>query len=421
MQIRSFLPSFDTVLVLETGQFFYGHGAGAHGEKMGELCFSTSMTGYQEALTDPSYAGQILVFTTPHIGNVGTNRYDNESSRGHVSGCVLNQPITSPSSHRAESSFADWLEARGLIASTGLDTRFLTHLIRKKGALRALLARTPAGEPAETFFDKAELLAKVRLWPGLEKQDLARSVGTQTPYVWKEALADHDRYGGPDNPGSPREWRGEPSLEPVVPPGFHLVVVDYGVKRQTLRLFVSLGCRVTVVPPESSFEDLRALKPDALLLSNGPGDPWATGRYAVPVLKQLLALPPEHFIPVLGICLGHQLLCLALGLETEKMKFGHRGINHPVQNLETKRVCISSQNHGFVVKEPQTWPDSVRLTERSLFDGTVEGIRLVHRPVRSVQFHPEAAPGPQESQSLLAAFLQEARRFRQAHPAAASL
>jgi len=368
------------VVALADGTLFWGAGAGAEGEGVGELCFNTAMTGYQEVMTDPSYAGQIITFTFPHIGNVGANAEDIEATNPHAVGCVLAEPITAPSSFRAEKSFDRWLADWGRIAVTGIDTRAVTRRIRLSGAPNAVIAHRRDGA-----FDVDALVERARAWSGLEGLDLAREVSTRQTYRWAEGL-----------------WaRGQgyrPADLPADAP--HVVAIDYGVKRAILRQLVDAGARVTVVPATTSFDEILALEPQGLFLSNGPGDPAATGVYAVPTIQKWL----ETKKPLFGICLGHQLLGLAVGAMTLKMHQGHRGANHPVKRLSDGVVEITSMNHGFTV-DSSTLPANARATHVSLFDGTLCGLELTDRPAFSVQHHPEASPGPQDSTHLFQRFV----------------
>jgi carbamoyl-phosphate synthase small subunit len=335
------------------------------------------MTGYQEILTDPSYAGQLITFTFPHIGNVGTNDEDIEASDCHARGVVLRAPITDPSNFRALQHLDRWLEARGLVGIAGVDTRRVTRRLRDAGAQTAALGFDPESGP-----DLENLAEMARAWPGMEGLDLASEVSCTQRYTWDETVW---RY--PDGYGR-REGGGR-----------HVVAVDYGIKRNILRSLASHGFRITVVPAATAAEDILALEPDGIFLSNGPGDPAATGRFAVPEIRKLVASGK----PLFGICLGHQMLALALGARTEKMKFGHHGANHPVKDLTTGKVEITSQNHGFAVR-PESLPDEVVPTHVSLFDGSLEGLSVKGRPVFSVQYHPEASPGPQDSAYLFERF-----------------
>ena len=371
-------PGATAVLVLADGHHVWGHGCGAHGiSEPAELCFNTGMTGYQETLTDPSYAGQIITFTFPHIGNVGANPQDLEAGDIAARGAVLNRDITAPSNWRATSGLDGWLRSRGVPAIAGVDTRALTRRIRDHGAPNALIAY-----PEDGRFDLPALVASARAWPGLEGMDLAKEVtGLQTG-DWTEGGWN---WGDPAAPAAPRH---------------HVVAVDYGAKRNILRCLVDAGCRVTVVPATATGEEILAHRPDGVFLSNGPGDPAATGAYAVPAIRAVL----DAGLPIFGICLGHQLLALSLGARTYKLDRGHRGANQPVQELATGKVEITSQNHGFAV-DATSLPAGVRQTHRSLFDGSNEGIALDDRPVFSVQYHPEASPGPADSRHLFARFV----------------
>ena len=371
-------PGATAVLVLADGSVFWGRGVGANTAKVGEVCFNTSLTGYQEIMTDPSYAGQIITFTFPHIGNVGANLEDIETTTPAARGCILRADITEPSNFRAISHLDGWLKAHDLPGIAGIDTRKLTRRIRDGGAPNGIIVHAPDGA-----FDIPALLKQAQDWPGLEGMDLAKEVTCLQTYEWSETA-----------------WTLGQGYGQLTDPKFHVVAVDYGAKRNILRCLASLGCRVTVVPATATGEDILRHQPDGVFLSNGPGDPAETGKYAVPAIKQVLAKD----IPVFGICLGHQLLALALGAETKKMHLGHRGGNHPVKDLQTGKVEITSQNHGFVVRDDNL-PEGVEQTHISLFDGTLEGIRLKGRPVFSVQYHPEASPGPQDAHYLFERFI----------------
>jgi carbamoyl-phosphate synthase small subunit len=370
-------PGMTAALMLDDGSVFWGQGAGAEGSKVGELCFNTSITGYQEILTDPSYAGQIITFTFPHIGNVGTNAEDIETLNPAARGLVLRAPITAPANWRANAGLDAWLKRMGLVGICGVDTRQLALRIRERGAPNAVLAHDPNGR-----FDLGAMLAEARAWPGLEGMDLARDVTCRQTYEWEEG-----------------RWVFGQGYSRLDQPRFHVVALDYGIKRNILRCLVSLGCKVTVVPATASAHDVLRHDPDGIFLSNGPGDPAATGRYAVPTIQALL----QTGLPLFGICLGHQMLALALGGRTEKMHRGHRGANHPVKDLRTGKVEITSQNHGFKVL-PESLPEDVEVTHVSLFDGSNEGLSLKGRPVFSVQYHPEASPGPQDAHYLFERF-----------------
>ena len=368
------------VLVLADGSAIWGRGVGAEGVRVGELCFNTAMTGYQEAMTDPSYAGQIITFTFPHIGNTGANGEDVEAINPAALGCVLREPITEPSSWRAERSFDDWLRAFDRVGITGVDTRALTHRIREAGAPNTVLAHA-----ADGVFDLDALLEQARAWPGLEGMDLAADVSTRQSYAWEDG----------------RWSRGAGyAVSKAATDAPHVVAIDYGLKRSILRELVEAGARVTVVPADASAETVLALEPDGIFLSNGPGDPAATGAYAVPVIQDLLRTAK----PIFGVCLGHQLLGLAAGGRTIKMHQGHRGANHPVKRLRDGAVEITSQNHGFAV-DAATLPDGVRASHVSLFDGSLAGLEFDGGRVFAVQYHPEASPGPQDSRYLFERFV----------------
>ncbi|PWS38107.1 carbamoyl phosphate synthase small subunit [Falsiroseomonas bella] len=365
-------------LVLADGSVFWGRGFGAHGTTVAEICFNTSMTGYQEVLTDPSYAGQTICFTFPHIGNVGANPEDIEAVTPVARGLIVKQDVTEPSSWRATRHLDDWLKSHGVPGIAGVDTRALTARIRDGGAPNGVLAF-----PADGRFDIPALVAQARDWPGLEGMDLAKEVSTRQSYAWDETTWELGRGYGTQ-----------------AAPRFKVVAVDFGAKRNILRCLASAGCAVTVVPATATAEEILGHKPDGVFLSNGPGDPAATGAYAVPAIKGVL----EAGVPTFGICLGHQLLALALGAKTYKLDRGHRGGNQPVKDLRTGKVEITSQNHGFAVDEA-TLPDGVEVTHRSLFDGTNEGIASTKHPAFSVQYHPEASPGPTDSHHLFHRFV----------------
>lgn len=371
----------NALLVLADGTVFEGFGLGAEGHAVGEVCFNTAMTGYEEILTDPSYAGQLITFTFPHIGNVGTNDEDietvNMAATPGARGVILRSAITDPSNYRSSRHLDAWLKARGIIGLSGIDTRALTALIRSKGMPNAVIAHSPTGE-----FDLHALKEEAREWPGLEGMDLVPMVTSaqrftwdETPWAWGESFGRQDK------------------------PEFNVVAIDYGIKRNILRLLAGEGCKVTVVPATTSAEDILAMKPDGVFLSNGPGDPAATGKYAVPVIRKVI----ETGVPTFGICLGHQMLGLALGGKTVKMHQGHHGANHPVKDLTTGKVEITSMNHGFAV-DKSTLPANVQQTHISLFDDSNCGIALADKPVFSVQYHPEASPGPQDSHYLFRRF-----------------
>ena len=371
-------PAPTACLALADGTIFYGQGFGATGQTVAELCFNTAMTGYQEIMTDPSYAGQIVTFTFPHIGNVGVNPEDDETADPVAAGMVVKWDPTQASNWRAAEELKTWLERRGRIAIGGIDTRRLTRAIRQQGAPHVALAHDPSGR-----FDIAALVAAARGFPGLVGLDLAKTVTCAQSYRWDEM-----RWAWPQGYARQSE------------PRFRVVAVDYGAKRNILRCLASVGCDVTVLPATATADDVLAFQPDGVFLSNGPGDPAATGAYAVPMIRGVL---DRTDLPVFGICLGHQMLALALGAKTIKMNHGHHGANHPVKDLETGKVEITSMNHGFAV-DAQTLPAGVLETHRSLFDGSNCGIRMADRPVYSVQYHPEASPGPQDSFYLFERF-----------------
>jgi carbamoyl-phosphate synthase small subunit len=369
-------------LVLADGTVIAGHGLGATGSAAGEVCFNTAMTGYQEILTDPSYAGQIITFTFPHIGNVGTNPEDTETSnlamRSGVRGCVLRADVTQPSNYRSMEKLDQWLKARGIIAICGIDTRALTARIREEGMPNGVIAHEPSAA-----FDLGRLKAEAAAWPGLVGMDLVPEVTAGQSYSWDEMRwAWGEGYGRQEQPE------------------LHVVAVDYGLKRNILRCLATSGCKVTVVPARTSAEEILERKPDGVFLSNGPGDPAATGTYAVPEIRKLV----DSGLPVFGICLGHQMLGLALGARTQKMHQGHHGANHPVKDFTTGKVEITSMNHGFAV-DRNTLPADAEETHVSLFDGSNCGLRLKGKPVFSVQYHPEASPGPEDSHYLFTRFV----------------
>ncbi len=369
-------------LVLADGTVITGMGLGATGEAVGEVCFNTAMTGYQEILTDPSYAGQIITFTFPHIGNVGVNDEDletvNPARTSPVRGCVIRTGITEPANWRASGNLDRWLKTRGIVAIAGLDTRALTARIRDQGMPNAAIAHAPDG-----LFDESALLDMARAWPGLDGMDLAAEVTTGQTYTWDET-----------------PWVLGHGYGTVTDAPFHVVAVDFGIKRNILRLLAGQGCRVTVVSATATGADILAHRPDGVFLSNGPGDPAATGKYAVPAIREVVAAG----VPLFGICLGHQMLAIALGGQTMKMATGHHGANHPVRDHTTGKVEITSMNHGFAVAA-SSLPDGVEETHVSLFDGSNCGLRLKDKPVFSVQYHPEASPGPRDSHYLFTRFV----------------
>ena len=375
-------------LVLADGSIFYGHGFGATGTTVAELCFNTAMTGYQEIMTDPSYAGQVVTFTFPHIGNTGITSEDDETADPFAAGMVVKWDPTEPSSWRAREELAPWLAARGRIAIGGIDTRRLTRSIRQQGAPHVALCHSPDG-----VFDLDDLLAQAKGFAGLEGLDLAKDVSCTQSYKWNE-----------------KRWAWPEGYVAEEAPKYKVVAIDYGAKRNILRCLASVGCDVTVLPASATAEDVLAHQPDGLFLSNGPGDPAATGSYAVPMIQAVLA---QSTIPVFGICLGHQMLALALGAKTIKMNHGHHGANHPVKDVQSNKVEITSMNHGFTV-DSQSLPEGVLETHISLFDGSNCGIRMADRPVFSVQYHPEASPGPQDSFYLFENFAAEMEKSRAA-------
>ena len=372
------------VLVLENKKVFKGIGFGYQGEATGEVCFNTSLTGYQEIISDPSYAGQIINFTFPHIGNVGTNREDHESDKIWARGVIINSEITSPSNYRSFLHLDTWLKKNKIVGITGLDTRSLTNFIRDKGAPRGTISYSKKEK-----FNINKLTNSTIKWSGLKNLDLAEVVSTKKNYIWKGL----------------RTWKKELGYKKNNRNSFHVVAIDYRIKKNILRYFSDFNCKVTVVSCKTSAHKILALKPNGIFLSNGPGDPAATGKYAIEIIKDLI----KKNLPIFGICLGHQILALALGGKTKKMKLGHRGANHPVKNLIHDNVEITSQNHGFeVVKE--TLPKNIEVTHKSLFDNSIEGIKLKNKPVFSVQYHPESNPGPQDSVYLFQEFINNMKK-----------
>ena len=371
-------------LVLADGSIFYGHGFGATGTTVAELCFNTAMTGYQEIMTDPSYAGQIVTFTFPHIGNTGITSEDDETADPFAAGMVVKWDPTDPSSWRAHEEIAPWLATRGRIAIGGIDTRRLTRAIRQQGAPHVALCHNP-----DSIFDIKELLVQAQAFEGLEGLDLAKDVSCTQSYKWNE-----------------KRWAWPEGYVNEEAPKYKVVAIDFGAKRNILRCLASVGCDITVLPAIATAEEILAHKPDGIFLSNGPGDPAATGIYAVPMIQNILV---QSSVPVFGICLGHQMLALALGAKTVKMNHGHHGANHPVKDVESNKVEITSMNHGFTV-DSQSLPEGVLETHVSLFDGSNCGIRMADRPVFSVQYHPESSPGPQDSFYLFEKFAVEMQK-----------
>ncbi len=372
-------------MVLENKSVFKGIGLGYTGEATGEVCFNTSLTGYQEIMSDPSYAGQIINFTFPHIGNVGANKEDIESDKIWTRGVIFNSEITSPSNYRSLQNLDKWLKKNKIVGITGLDTRSLTNFIRDNGAPKGTISNNKNGK-----FNINKLINKSIKWPGLNGMDLAQEVTTNKTYIWKGY----------------KTWKKNKGYEKNKKKKFRIVAIDFGIKKNILRYFSDFDCEVKVVSCKENVHNILNLKPHGIFLSNGPGDPAATGKYAIKVVKNLI----KKNIPLFGICLGHQILALALDAKTKKMKLGHRGANHPVKNLITKKVEITSQNHGFdVVKE--SLKKNTEITHLSLFDNSIEGIRLKNKPVFSVQYHPEANPGPQDSKYLFSNFIKDIKKY----------
>ena len=367
------------ILILQNGQFFKGMGLGYKGTVTGEVCFNTSFTGYQEIISDPSYADQIINFTFPHVGNVGTNKEDHESDKIWTKGVIINTEITSPSNYRSLKHLDKWLKKNKIVGITGIDTRNLTNFIRDKGAPKGTISFLKKDN-----LNLKKLLKKTQKWSGLKNQDLAQKVTTKKNYVWNDFKTWKKGYGFLKN------------NKKIL----HVVAIDYGIKKNILRYFSDFNCKVTIVSCKTSAANILKEKPNGIFLSNGPGDPAATGKYAIPIIKELI----KKNLPVFGICLGHQLLALTLGAKTDKMKLGHRGANHPVKNLIEGNVEITSQNHGFEVVK-NNLPKNVKITHQSLFDNSIEGIQLKNKPVFSVQYHPESNPGPQDSIYLFEQFI----------------
>ncbi len=375
---------YSGILVLENKKIFKGIGIGYQGTATGEVCFNTSLTGYQEIISDPSYAGQIINFTFPHIGNVGTNKEDHESDKIWTKGVIFNSEITNPSNYRALKNLDMWLKKNKIVGLTGLDTRSLTNFIRDTGAPKGTISNNKKGN-----FNIKKLINRSIHWQGLNNLDLAEKVTTNKKYIWKGF----------------KTWEKGIGFKKNKKKNYKIVAIDYGIKKNILRYFSNFNCEVIVVPCYLEAEEIIKLNPDGIFLSNGPGDPAATGKYAIKIIQVLI----KKNIPIFGICLGHQLLALALKAKTKKMKLGHRGANHPVKNLINNKVEITSQNHGFeVVKE--SLPKNVEVTHKSLFDNCVEGIKLKNKPVFSVQYHPESNPGPQDSHYLFNQFINEVKK-----------
>ncbi|WP_440931363.1 glutamine-hydrolyzing carbamoyl-phosphate synthase small subunit [Candidatus Pelagibacter sp.] len=379
------IPDLHTgILVLENRKIFKGVGLGYQGTATGEVCFNTSLTGYQEIISDPSYAGQIINFTFPHIGNVGTNIEDVESDKIWTRGVIINSEITDPSNYRALSHLDNWLKKNKIVGITGLDTRSLTNFIRDKGAPKGTISHSKRGK-----FNLNNLTKNTINWSGLKNLDLAKEVSTKKNFTWKGF----------------KTWRKEDGFKKNNKNKYHVVAIDYGIKKNILRYFSDFKCKVTVVPCDARADKILALKPTGIFLSNGPGDPAATGKYAIQIIKDLI----KKNLPIFGICLGHQILALTLGGKTKKMKLGHRGANHPVKNLIHDKVEITSQNHGFEVIQ-ESLPKNVEVTHKSLFDNSIEGIRLKNKPIFSVQYHPESNPGPQDSVYLFQEFINSMKK-----------
>ena len=373
------------ILVLENKTVFRGIGIGYQGTATGEVCFNTSITGYQEIISDPSYAGQIINFTFPHIGNVGTNEEDHESNKIWTRGVIFNSEITNPSNYRSLKNLDIWLKKNKIVGITGLDTRSLTNFIRDKGAPKGTISNNKNGK-----FNINKLLNLSTKWSGLNNLDLAKIVTTKKKYVWQGY----------------KTWKKGKGFEKNNKKIFKIIAIDYGIKKNILRYFSDFNCKVTVVPCTLSASEILKMKPDGIFLSNGPGDPAATGKYAIKIIQKLI----KENIPIFGICLGHQILALALNAKTKKMKLGHRGANHPVKNLLNKKVEITSQNHGFEILK-ESLPKNVEITHKSLFDNCIEGIKLKNKPVFSVQYHPESNPGPQDSVYLFKQFINEVKKY----------
>ena len=375
---------FPAILVLENKSIFRGVGLGYEGNATGEICFNTSLTGYQEIISDPSYAGQIINFTFPHIGNVGTNNEDLESDKIWTRGVIFNSEITNPSNYRSLKNLDEWLKKNKIVGITGLDTRSLTNFIRDKGAPKGTISINKNGN-----FNIKKLINISTKWPGLNGLDLAKEVTTKKTYTWKGL----------------KTWEKGKGFKKNNKKSIKIVAIDYGIKKNILRYFSNYNCEVKVVSCKQTADEILKLKPNGIFLSNGPGDPAATGKYAIETVQKLIV----SNLPIFGICLGHQILALALKAKTKKMKLGHRGANHPIKNLINKKVEITSQNHGFEIIE-ESLSKNIQITHRSLFDNCIEGIKLKNKPVFSVQYHPESNPGPQDSHYLFSDFIKEIKK-----------
>ena len=382
ISINPHFPS--AILVLENKSIFKGIGLGYQGDATGEVCFNTSLTGYQEIISDPSYAGQIINFTFPHIGNVGTNNEDLESDKIWTRGVIFNSEITNPSNYRSIKNLDEWLKKNKIVGITGLDTRSLTNYIRDMGAPKGTISNNKKGN-----FNIKKLLNNSTKWPGLNGLDLAQEVTTKKIYKWKGL----------------KTWKKGKGFEKNKKKSLKVVAIDYGIKKNILRYFSNYDCEIVVVPCKKSADEILKLKPNGIFLSNGPGDPAATGKYAIKTIQKLI----KANLPIFGICLGHQILALALNAKTKKMKLGHRGANHPVKNLINNKIEITSQNHGFEILK-ESLGKNVQVTHKSLFDNCIEGIKLKNKPVFSVQYHPESNPGPQDSHYLFGDFIKEVKK-----------
>jgi len=372
------------ILVLENGTYFRGYGLGYEGAAVGEVCFNTSITGYQEIISDPSYAEQIINFTFPHVGNVGTNKQDQESNKIWTKGVILNTEITDPSNYRSLKHLDLWLKKNLIVGITGIDTRNLTNFIRDKGAPKGTIAFSKSGK-----FNINELIKSTNKWCGLKNLDLAKKVSTKNNYTWSGL----------------KTWKKNQGYLKNKKNSLHVVAIDYGIKKNILRYFSDFNCKVTIVSCKTSAKEILKLNPNGIFLSNGPGDPAATGKYAIGIVKELI----KKKLSIFGICLGHQILALTLGAKSKKMKLGHRGANHPVKNLIKGNIEITSQNHGFEIIK-KGLPKNIEITHKSLFDNCIEGIRLKNKPVFSVQYHPESNPGPQDSVYLFQEFINNMKK-----------